>query len=784
MRDTTLNKRTSSKKDKINLNEVLKKYSYYWKLFLFSVAIALLSAFLYLQFATYSYEVSSTILINEEENGAGVASGISAFQDFGLLSGIKTSLDTEIGILKSKTLIEKVAKDLRLNTAYFIENEIANKEAYKNEIPLKVNFLVNDTLFNKFNTIISILIKSETNFDLFNSDGDKISEGDFGEKMSFGYGDLVVTPIAINNVEVGQTILIKIRPLEEIAISLKRRIEITQENPESNLLILKLQDPIKLKAREILDSLVSYYNKDVINYKKLIAKNTNEFINSRIDEVSIELTGLDQGVETYKTDNKLSNLGSEANIVLESNASLNKQIVELNSQIKLIDYVIDYMKTNKDDLIPANLGLLSDNMSQNTIKYNNLLLDRNRLLKGANNQNPIIVNLNDQITSLRESIDRSLINKRSSLRISLSGARGQESKLNSKLFATPKKEREIRDIQRQQEIIETLYLYLLQKREENSISSAVTAPFAKVIDRAYGSSVPVTPRKIIVLITSLMLGLLVPVLILIIQALFDNKIQTYEDIKSVVKAPLIGDIPNTKLYKGIISFEQKKRSHVAESFRLLRTNINHILSETKESKNIYITSTTIQEGKTFISINLAASFSLLNKKVLLVEANIRDPKIEGYLDMKDKKGLSHFLNDESLKVTDIVQYNERLNVDIILAGHTDEKSSELLSNGRFLDILSYGKQNYDYIIIDTPAVNVASDTLMLANYQADLFLYVIRANFLTERMLNIPKTLYKNKRLPNMNILLNNTNYKKMGYDNSYDYGEANLKKSWWRKII
>lgn len=217
---------------------------------------------------------------------------------------------------------------------------------------------------------------------------------------------------------------------------------------------------------------------------------------------------------------------------------------------------------------------------------------------------------------------------------------------------------------------------------------------------------------------------------------------------------------------------------------MLRTNINHNLSGAKGSKTIYITSTTIQEGKTFIAINLAASFALLDKKVLLVEANIRNPKIEDYLDMKDKKGLSHFLTDESLKITDIIINNERINVDIILAGHADEKSSELLNNTRFQDILSYGKHNYDYVIFDTPAVNVASDTLMLANYQADLFLYVIRADFLTERMLNIPKTLFKNERLPNMNILLNNTNYKKMGYDSNYDYGQVNLKKSWLRRLF
>ncbi len=359
-------------------------------------------------------------------------------------------------------------------------------------------------------------------------------------------GDIIVTPYQIENPEQIE-ILLKISPLEEVAIAYKKRIEITQDNPKSNLLLLKLRDPIKLKAREILDSLVSYYNQDAINYKNLIADNTNEFLNNRIKDVSVELTGWDQGVETYKEDNKLSNIEYESNISLASNATVTKQIVDLNSQIKLIDFLINYMKTNEDDLIPDNLGGIDDNVNLSTTKYNNLILDRKRLLKGANSQNPLVLSLNDQITSLRGSIDRSLINQRSSLDISLSEARRQENKLDSRLFSTPKQERDLKVISRQQEIIETLYLYLLQKREENSISSAVTVPNAIIIDKAYGSSVPVSPRKLIVLITSLLLGVLIPASILILRSLFDNKIHTFEDVDAIIKAPLIGDIPKTLL---------------------------------------------------------------------------------------------------------------------------------------------------------------------------------------------------------------------------------------------
>lgn len=766
-----------SQRDRIDLRDTIKKYSYYWKFFLIGVVLALALAFAYLKFATYEYEVSSTILINDEDNDGGSTSEISVFQDLGLFAGPKTSIDTEIGILKSKSIIERVVKDLGLNIRYFVKNGLVTKEIYKDQMPFKIHFLLNDQGLNNLNSSFTIKSISDNKYELFDSNGNKISTGGFGEKMSWDFGDIIVTPNQIENKEQSE-ILIKISPLEEVAIAFKKRIEITAENPKSNLLILKLQDPIKQKAIEVLDSLVWYYNQDAINYKNLIAKNTNEFLNSRIDDVSAELTGLDQGVETYKSENQLSNIDYESNITLASNASLTKQIAELNSQIKLIDYLIDYMATNKDDLIPDNLGMLDDNMNQNAIKYNNLLLDRNRILKGANSENPIVLNLNDQIKSLRESIDRSLINQRSSLRITLNEARRQEEKLNSQIYSTPKKEREIKVITRQQEIIETLYLYLLQKREENSISAAVSAPYAIIIDKAYGSSVPVAPRKTIVLITSLLLGFLIPAFILMLKALFNNKINTYDDIKSNFNAPLIGDIPKANTKKGIISFGTKKNDHIVESFRLLRTNIIHQLSGGNKNRHtIFVTSTISEEGKTFISTNLATSFALLNKKVLLIEANIRNPKISNYLKLKSENGLFHFLTDKNLKAIDVITNYKNNNFDIIEAGITIGKSSEVLNSDRFEELINYGKNNYDYVIVETPAVNADSDTLMQAHH-ADLFLYVIRVNYLTERLLNVPKTLYESNRLPNMNILMNAIDYNKLGYDNGI------VKKSLWKRVF
>ena len=759
--------------DEFNIREVLEKYGRHYKWFLLGIMLALSLAYVYLRYSTYYYEVSSTILIDDTEKGGGLNSELTAFKDLGLTTDPKISLDTEIGILNSRTLMERVIKELGLQVSYYSKGRIGIREIYKNSVPFNVNLFINDSIFHKLDTIFSITARSANQFVLADVNGDEVKKVNFGETVKCKFGELVVTPKAIKDVKIDQEILVKISPLNAVISRYKKSINIAPAGEDSDLLILSMLDPVKYKAQDILDNLVSIYIQDALEDKKNIAKSTDDFINSRIDNISSELTSLDLGVQTYKTQNRVSDMASEAGIVLSSNVDLNNKIADLTSQIKLIDYVIDYMKTN-NDLIPASLGLLNETTSQNTLNYNRLVLERNRLLKGANEDNPILINLNDQIIRLRQSIDQSLRNSRSSLAISLEETRMQERRLSSQIYSAPRKEREITDIKRQQQIIETLYLYLLQKKEESSISLSVITPNAKVIDRAYGSSTPVSPNKKIVYIAAFLLGLVVPFIIIYIRLSLDNKIHNLEDINAMVKAPVLGDIPTIKSKENVIISEQD-RSNVAESFRLLRTNVSFMLpGNTKEGKTIFITSTLASEGKTFIAINLASALALLNKKVLLIAADIRKPKMNSYLNLKHEKnkGLTHFLVDNSMKVSDLIVHHDKTNLDILQTGIIPPNPSELLSNGRFDEVIAYGRANYDFVVIDTPPVNVVTDTLLMGHH-ADLFVYVVRANFLDKRLLKIPKMMYENKRLPNMAILINDTDNKKRGYSYGYGYGES-----------
>jgi tyrosine-protein kinase Etk/Wzc len=772
--------------ESINFREELDKYIVHWKWFVLGIAIALLTAFIYLRYTPHQYQVSTTILIDDENSG-GLPSELSAFEDLGLMDSGKKLIENEIGLLKSRSLMENVVKELGVNTTYYTKGRVNEIEIYKNSVPFKINFFSKDSIFYNLDTVFTIQVISATNFILKNSEDTNSAEYFFGKNITTDFGDITVTPTNINPINVRnarEEIKVKISPLKTVVERLRDNIEIELLFKKSSLIKLSLKAPIKLKAEDILNDLVIQYNKDAVEDKSLIGNNTNTFINERLKVIEKDLRNVDKGVEEFKTTNKLTDISSEASLVLESNTQLGNKIVDLNTQLKLADYIEDYVTNNTGQLIPANLGLTDDAVSSNSARYNELLLERNRILNSSGKKNPIIVNLEAQLLQLKASIAQSLVNIKSSLQIALNDATNQENKLYSRIYSVPKQEREYRDIQRQQQIIETLYLYLLQKREENAISLAVTVPNAKIIDTADGSNIPVSPRKIIIYLIAVLLGLIITFMVFYILFLFDNKVHTSKDVEAEVKAPFLGDIPKTKTDKKVIVSGTDSGS-VSEAFRMLRTNVNFMLTNIKEaSKTIYVTSTIPNEGKTFIAINLATVLTLSNKKVLLIGSDMRKPKIAEYLGVKlTDTGLSRFLIDSNLNVQDIIEHIQETNFDIIQSGIVPPNPSELLMNGRFEDLLAYGKEHYDYIIVDTSPVNMVTDTLLLSQ-NADLCLFVIRANYLDKRMLEIPKKLHEEKRLPNMAVVLNNSDLTK-GYGYGYGYGnsEESSKKGWLKKL-
>jgi capsular exopolysaccharide synthesis family protein len=559
-----------------------------------------------------------------------------------------------------------------------------------------------------------------------------------------------------------------------LAEAYQQKINVVSAGANSNIIKFSLQDPIALKAEDILNSLINNYNKDVTEQQAEVVKVTSDFINNRLQMVSAELSQVDLTAETIKQDNRLTDLSNQTNLFLQSEQENKARLNETSNQLQLVDYMDNFLKENNDtgDLLPANIGITDASYAELTRRHNELVLTRNRILENSSLKNPTVVNLDEQINNIKQSLSNSLNNIKTSNQITYNSLSQEDSRISSKIYSAPRKERQFRDIQRQQQIKESIYLYLLEKREESAISLGVSQPNANVIDYAKSFSLPVSPSKKVAYIAALFLGLLIPIVIIYIADLLDTKIHTPEQLKRLTKIPFLGDIPKSKTKNALV----KKVDYTpkAEAFRLVRTNIDFLLSSMPkdEGKVIFVTSTTSQEGKSHTSINLSKSLSYSDKKVLLIETDIRVPKANKYLEIDSKIGLTDYLVNDNMDLSDAITKIDD-NFDVITSGTIPPNPAELLMSDKMVSIFKTVKDNYDYIIVDTAAVGLVTDTLILGN-NADMVLYVVRANYLDKAQLSIAETLYNEKRLPNMTVLLNAVKSKK-GY--GYGYGNNPKKK-------
>ncbi|CAA0178769.1 GumC family protein [Tenacibaculum maritimum] len=773
--------------DIINIRAELEKYIIHWKWFLLGLILSLLGAFFYLKYATPKYLASTTILIKNDKKG-GVSEELAAFGDLGIIGNSNKNVDNEIEILKSRTIISDVVRKLNLNIRYLAEGSIKDSEIY-NKKPFSINFDSNSTptKLMEIDTTLNIKIVSNDRFNLSNSKKDINNHILFNEMVTSPFlGNYKVEKNKhFNSNAIGKSFKIKITSLNKTIDSYLKRISIAPVNKKSSVLKISLQSVIKEKAENVLNELVSQYNEDAIRDKTQVSEKTSTFIVERLHNVSKELARIDDNVRNFKTTNNITDIQSEAQIALKTNTLNRQKLIEVNTQLSLVKSLNRELNTASNELLPSNLGLEDANIGKSIAEYNNLILQKNRLFKSAGKKNTVIIELQDNIENIKNALKRSLLNREKSLEINLNNIRKEAGHFHSKISSIPTKERQFLDIARQQEIIAGLYSYLLKKKEETAISLAVTVPNAKIIDRAYGSDIPVSPKNKIIYLVFLFTGLLIPFIIIYVKDLLDTKVHTKKDIEEYTSIPFLGDIPHSDTKEKII-INEDARSSSAEAFRLIRTNLDFMLSDAVDGKGktIFITSTTSGEGKSFISINLAGTLALSGKKVLLVGMDLRAPKVTEYLGLPDRKGVTNFITNENISLESLkFTIDELTGLDIISSGTIPPNPAELLiKNNRIQELFEEVRDDYDYIFIDTAPVGLVTDTLLIAKY-ADAFLYVTRSNYLDKRMLTIPQTLYKEKKLPNMAVVLNDTDMNK-GYGYGYGYGYVTKDKKPWYKVF
>lgn len=780
-----------------DLNDIISKYTKHWKWFVVSVVLAIGFALIYLRYTTPQYVAVAKIQILEQQSSG----ALDIFQDLNLFSGAKNKVEDEIEILNSRSNFIEVVKALNLNIRMYAIGNVISSEIY-DDPPVKLNFFVQDSVIDNTNLAFYLDLKSNTNFGYSIEEDGPVTVGSFGKNIKTPIGEVVITP----NLEsfekyLGKRIKISIVPLEMAAMEYSSKTLVAPSADMSNILNISLQDPISEKARDVLSKLVDIYNTNAIADKREIADRTSNFINDRIAEIYSDLSTVDESAEDLKTSRGLTDIASQANINLNIGAANQQELANFTTQLNIASSMKDIVEQQDGfDVLPTNIGLSDPTIATTTARYNQIVQERNRLIKSSNEKNPVIMNLNEELQSLKQTMESSLDGAVNNLSMQVNNLSSQQSIINSRIYAAPKNERALRDITRQQQTTESLYLYLLQKREEAQIGVASTAPKSKIIDNAYNPSpFPVSPKRNIIFLASFMLGLLVPFMIIYVHDLLDNKIHNMHSLEKLTRSvPVLGELPrlSKKEQKMVL---KEDRSVLGESLRILRTNLDYVIKtkslNNKESKNnlIYVTSSVPGEGKTFLSSNLSMILASTNKKVLLVGADIRNPKLYNFFvsDDIDKlsrsnknrdKGLTEYLYDNTIEIKDII--NPMLvhtnTIDVIYSGRIPPNPAELLMSKRLKSLLREVSEMYDYVIVDTAPMMVVSDTLLISEY-ADHLIYVTRAGTTDKKAVEFPIKLQEEGKIKGLSFVVNDVDISNLGYGGKYGYGYGKTLKKWWK---
>jgi capsular exopolysaccharide synthesis family protein len=760
--------------EEINIKEIFFKYILYWKWFVVGAVLSLFVAYTYLRYAPNIYQTTAKIKVLDNSKGAmKLPSDMTS-----LFSNSKVNIENEIEVIKSHRLLELVALNLNLNTTYFSKGNIVSSELWKNK-PFKVIWL--DPKESVYNKKLSFSIEIEKN-------GYKIASGDTISKQLFQFGQrnkfsgqsfiLAIEDKSVAQKSINAKFTVNRRPLSFVVENLTNSIKVSSTAKTSEVLNLVISGGNQEKSEDILNSVVAIFNQDGVTDRQLVSQRTIDFVNQRFVYLSTELDSIESQKQIFKKENNLSFLPADAQATVAKKSLVEGEYYSLETQVALAKLLEDTLKKDGAySLLPSNIGIENENINTLIADYNKVVLERSKLLLSAGVKNPMVLEFSDKLVELKQNILYSIRVLQKQLSVSIANIKSLNQD-NSNLFSSiPGKEKILRSIERQQNIKETLYLFLLQRREEAYVTKAITTPSIKVVDYAITNYIPISPKRSIIYLAALLIGLLIPFAIVYVVLLIDTKIHGKPDFDRLAPdVPIVAEIPFIQEDHRIIS--NNDRSILAESFRILRTNINYLMPLKKEGECpiIYTASSIKGEGKTFVSLNLALTLSTMDKKVLLIGADLRNPQLHKYLNInKNRIGLSNYLYDTSTDWINLI--NEKIFdnpfLSIIFAGSVPPNPAELLSNGRFEDLLVILKKEYDYIVVDTAPTILVTDTLLISKL-ADLTVYITRADYTDKKLITYSRDLKAQGKLNNMAYVVNNVGGEKgygYGYGYSYGYG-------------
>jgi tyrosine-protein kinase Etk/Wzc len=761
-----------------DLKSILQKYLRFWYLFLLGAIIALAAAYTYLRYyAVAEYEVASTLLIKNESSKPEL-SGLNGAVGAAIGEGTSSDLNNEIQVLKSKSLMDRVVGDLSFFASYYIKGKIRDVEVYGKTSP--ITMVISKLTPLSYEKKITIRLKPNSEFDLTEEGAKTSTTHKLGQLINKPYGafTVIATPYNLDaNKLFSKDIIVQFHDIKSVAAGLNGALKIVPVSKESTILLVSLVDAVPERGKDVINKLIEIYNKEALEYKNRNATNTINFLDDRLRVITSELSGVERGVEKYKKQTGVADVSSQASNYIEQASTYNKQLSDWAIQIDVLESIENYLNktSGQYSMVPSSLGIQDPTLIGLIEKFNGLQLERERMLRTTEADNPLVQNINEQLANLRTNILENLQNIKRGLVITSRNLKASSGQFQSQIKKVPSIERELLEINRQQVVKQALYSFLLQKREESGLELAATVSNCRIIDPALSDSYPISPKVQLVYLIALLLGLSIPFLGIYVKELLNDKIQSTQDVEELTATPILGEIVlNNKRETLVVT--KSNRSPIAEMFRLIRANLNYLMFK-KDNKVILVTSSMSGEGKTFFSLNFAASLLLIDKKVILLELDLRNSDLSQVLGISDNLGITDYLSSDKVRINDIIQQSDSIpGLSIIGSGPRPVNPAELLMSAKLTYLIEELRESYDYIILDTAPVGKVSDVFGLAPL-VDSGIYLVRCNYTYKRMINIVDNIYRSNKIANMMIVVNGT---KAGDNDSYGYGygEQNKKSS------
>ena len=791
MNENNLFDTPEQKEEDFNLYRVIFKYLIYWPWFVASVIICVVAAFIYLRYQTPVYNITSAVLIKEDDPRTRAmqanSGALEALQSMGGLS-MTSSFDNEVEILKSRTLIQKVVTRLGLYISTVEDRSFGYDQPLYKNAPIQVYLTPEEAGKLEGGARLKMIYTPEGKLSIkaeYMLNQEKQSE----EKTFDALPAVLPTPVGVFSFTKNDSVpaleeeiklITYISSPVAVAKGYAGALTVDPTSKTTTIAQIALKESHKQRAIDFINTLVAFYNQDANDEKNEVAQKTADFIEDRIAIINRELGTTESQLADFKQKSGLTDLTTDAKVALEENSKYEQLRIENQTQIRLVEFLRDYINnpTNADEVIPANVGLKDQNLSTVIDQYNTMIIERKRLLRTSSENNPAVINMKTGIEAMRHSVQTTVASVLEGLRITKGNLDRQASKFEGRISNAPQQEKEFLTISRQQEIKAQLYIMLLQKREENAITLAATATNGRIIEQALPDKDPVTPKKKMLLLTALVLGLGIPVGIIYLIDLLKYKIENAEDVQKLTSVPLIAELPRCqKPAQGAIVVRENHNDIMEETFRGLRTNLMFMMESGE--KVIMVSSTQPGEGKSFVAGNLAVSLALLGKKTLIVGMDIRKPGLNKVFNLSHReKGLTNYLSDpEHTDLFALVQPSGiHTNLDILPGGAVPPNPTELVARPVLDHAIAQLKERYDYIILDTAPIGIVTDSAIVSRV-ADLCLYVCRAEVTPKVAFQYINELKTEKKFAKLATVLNDIDMTKRkntygyGYGKKYGYG-------------